>query len=277
MNRLNVKLLIFSELLSDIDMMCKSGNVVHILCIDGNFSFSINHTRYNVGKYDYVIFTVGALFSEIKSNLDCRVLLMAFPESMTTSTVFNSNYGILGHLSLLSNPVMHLSLHEFETCRDDMIRLCKRATESHHLFYDELLATLLKAHILDLYDIHARSAKHINAESRIAQLMHDFVRMLIDGDFKIDRSLEYYADKLCVTPHYLSEISKKISGQPASYWINQFFLKEVIRMILSNMSMKDIVFCLNISSVSYLTRYLKKQLGMTPSELKKGYFSKAIC
>lgn len=267
----NLKSLMFSESLSDLDMMYATGNVVHILCVGGSFSFAVNHVRYNVCKCDYIIFTVGALFAKMEYSSDCQVLLMSFPESMASSTVFNSNYGIFGHLSLLTNPVIHLTQAEFDTCLNDLVRLRERTADKHHLFYDELIVTLLKAHILDLYDIHARSCKLINPESRIAELMHNFIRMLIGGDFLTDRSLEYYAGKLCITPHYLSEVSKKASGYPASYWINQFFMKEVIRLISDkSLSMEDITLRLSISSVSYLTRYLKKQLGLTPTELRKG-------
>lgn len=264
--------LMFSEALSDLEAMHAAGYVVHILCMDGSFSFSVNHVRHNVCRCDYVIFTIGALFSKVEYDADCRVLLMSFPESMASATVFHSNYGIFGHLSLLANPVIHLSAAEFETCRNDMARLRERTADRHHLFYDELLATLLKAHILDLYDIHARNGRPVNPESRMAELMHGFIRMLIEGDFRTDRSLEYYAGKLCITPHYLSEISKKSTGQPATYWINQFFSKELVRSISDkSLSMEDVASQFNLSSVSYLTRYLKRQLGMTPSELRKGH------
>ncbi|MDO4159407.1 MAG: helix-turn-helix domain-containing protein [Prevotellaceae bacterium] len=263
--------LMFSESLSDLESMYATGNVVHVLCVGGSFSFTVNRIHYKVCECDYIIFAVGVLFSNVECSSDCRVLLMSFPESMTSATVFNSNYGILGHLALLTNPVIHLSKIEFDACRKDLIRLRERTTFRHHLFHYEMIATLLKAHILDLYDIHARSCKSINPESRIAELMNKFIRMLIEGDFLTDRSLEYYAGKLCITPHYLSEISKKTSGQPATYWINQFFLKEAIRQVSDKkLSMENITLRLNISSVSYLTRYLKKQLGMTPSELRKG-------
>lgn len=267
--------LTFSESLADLDAISQPNQVVHIVCIAGSFSFTFNHVRYNVCPSDYIIFTVGALYSRIEWSADCRVLMMAFHESVSASIVFNSNYGILGHLSLLSNPVIHLSAAEFDTCLTDLRRLCQRAAETQHLFHDELISTLLKAHILDLYDIHARKSGAIDPDSRIAALMRQFIGMLIAGDFLADRSLDYYADKLCITPHYLSEVSKKTSGQPASYWINQFVLKSLVSLVMDKtLSMEEIAARLHFSSVSYLTRYLKKQLGMTPSELRRGQRAK---
>lgn len=263
--------LTFSQSPAGLEGMRPAGNVVHALCTGGSFSFTANHVRYNVQAADYAIFPVGVVCSKVVHSDDCRVLLMSFPEAIVSATAFNSNYGIFGHLSLLTNPVIHLSPDEFRLCLNDLTRLSERAAQRHHLFHDELMATLLKAHILDLYDIHARSCRPVNPQSRTAELMNSFIRLLMAGDVLTGRSLTYYADRLCITPHYLSEICKKTGGQPATYWINRFFLREVIRHVADkSQSLERIALRLNFSSVSYLTRYVKKQLGLTPSELRKG-------
>ena len=50
------------------------------------------------------------------------------------------------------------------------------------------------------------------------QLMEEFMAMLERGDFRQNRDIGYYADKLCVTSKYLSEVCKKVSGLPAAFW-----------------------------------------------------------
>ena len=42
--------------------------------------------------------------------------------------------------------------------------------------------------------------------------MNRFLRMLEEGTYRERREVTYYADRLCVTPKYLSEVSKKASG-----------------------------------------------------------------
>ena len=46
--------------------------------------------------------------------------------------------------------------------------------------------------------------------------------MLERGDFRQNRDIGYYADKLCVTSKYLSEVCKKVSGLPAAFWITRY-------------------------------------------------------
>lgn len=137
-----------------------------------------------------------------------------------------------------------------------------------------MIGALLKVHVLDLYDIHTRSNERAAVSSRLTVLMKEFVGMLLDGDYVADRSLEYYAGRLCITPHYLSEISKNLSGQPATYWIDRFVSGELSRLLLQpGLSLEAIADCMNFSSVSYLSRYVKNKLGLTPSEYRNNFFN----
>lgn len=197
---------------------------------------------------------------------------MSFAESFIVTNAIRSNYGIIGHLSLLQNPVMRLRAEDFNKCRKDLERLRERLGEKSHLFREEMIGALLKAHVLDLYDIHARGSARGAVSSRPALLMREFVGLLLDGDYVSDRSLEYYASRLCITPHYLSEISKRTSGQPATYWIDRFVSGELSRLLLQpGLSLEAIADLMNFSSVSYLSCYVKSKLGVTPSEYRSNF------
>lgn len=261
--------LFFTDTFTGYDFAGHAGYVIHILSLDGSCSFTLHHTHYNISSGDYVILTNGVLVSAISQSEDCKVIVMSFAEQLIETNAIRNNYGIIGHLSLLQNPVMKLSRTDFNKCREDMLRLRERLNDGRHLFREEMIGMLLKAHVLDLYDIHARANERVVASSRPASLMRDFIGMLIDGDYVSDRSLKYYASRLCITPHYLSEISKNLSSQPATYWIDRFVVREISRLLTQpDLSLEDIAFRMNFSSLSYLSRYVKNNLGITPSEYR---------
>lgn len=261
--------LFFTDTFADYDFVGHAGYVVHILCLEGSLGFTLHHTRYNVSPSDYVILTNGVLVSGFSQSEDCRVIVMSFAESFMETDAIRSNYGIIGHLSLLQNPVMKLSPADFIKCREDMLRLYQRVRDRGHLFREEMIGALLKAHVLDLYDIHARANGQLLVASRPAALMRAFIGMLIEGDYTSDRTFEHYASRLCITSHYLSEISKNLSGRPATYWIDRFIVREISRLLVQpELSLEEIAFRMNFSSVSYLSRYVKNKLGVTPSEYR---------
>lgn len=195
--------------------------------------FTFQDTHYNISAGDYVILPNAALASDFSVSDDFQGILMNLSEAFVTSIAIRSNYGIIGHLLLLRNPVMKLSERDFRICEAALQYLHMRMEDEKHFFREELLGSLLTAHILDLYD-------------------------------------EFYASHLCITPHYLSEICKKVSGKPASYWIDRFTIQEITRLLRQKkLSLTEIAERMNFSSVSYFSRYVQKRIHLSPSEYRK--------
>lgn len=142
-----------SELLHDIG----SSRIMHIVLTQGNLSFLHQATRYNAAPGDYIILPNAALAQDFAASNDFKALLFSLSPSIGNRLALRSNYGIIGHLSLLQNPVMRLAEADFMRCRTDIERLYERWLATGHYFHEEMVGHLLAAHILDLYDIHARN------------------------------------------------------------------------------------------------------------------------
>lgn len=154
--------------------------------------------------------------------------------------------------------------------REAMCCIRQRLKDKEHLFREELMGNLLTAHILDLYDIHARSQNNVQVSERITVLLRKFIELLYNGEYIQNRDLNFYASQLCITPHYLSEICKKVSGKPATYWIDRFTPQDITRLLRQKeLSLTTIAERMNFSSVSYFSRYVQKRMKITPSEYKK--------
>ena len=262
--------IVFADSWQEMNNLRHAGRVIHILCREGSMGFTLQDTHYNISPGDYAILPNAALASGFSASDGFRGILMNLSEAFVTSIAIRSNYGIAGHLSLLRNPVMKLSVRDFRLCEAALQYLRMRMEDGRHLFREELLGSLLTAHILDLYDIHARSHGGQPVPERVASLLRGFMELLYNGEYVRNRDLGFYASRLCVTPHYLSEICKKVSGKPASYWIDRFTMQEIIRLLRQkDLSLAEIAERMNFSSVSYLSRYVQRRLGVPPSEYRK--------
>lgn len=100
--------------------------------------------------------------------------------------------------------------------------------------------------------------------------MSDFFQMLFRGDYRKNREISYYADVLCVTPKYLSEVCKKVSGYGANYWINRFTIIDIQRLLRNrSMSLQQIADDFRFSSLAYFSRFVQNFLGSTPSAYRE--------
>lgn len=264
--------IIFADTWQEFNALRYTGRVIHILCNRGNMGFTFQDTRYNISAGDYAILPNATLVSSFSESDDFQGVLMNISDTFVTSIAIRSNYGIIGHLSLLQNPVMKLSAHDFMICEQAMHCIRQRLKDREHLFWKELMGSLLTAHILDLHDIHARSRNSMQVSEHITALLRKFIELLYNGEYIRNRDLDFYASRLCITPHYLSEICKKVSGKPATYWIDRFTLQEITRLLRQKeLSLTTIAERMNFSSVSYFSRYVQKRMKITPSEYRKDF------
>ena len=94
--------------------------------------------------------------------------------------------------------------------------------------------------------------------------------MLENGTYRHHREVKYYADEICVTPKYLSEVCKKVSGFAANYWINRYTILDISRLLRDkSLSFVNISDMFDFSSPAYFSRYVQNYLGMNPSEYRE--------
>lgn len=242
--------------------------ILHILCTRGNIGFTFRRTRYNISKGDYAIITEVPLSSDFSMSPDFDGFIMWLSHDFIDAASIRSNYGVFGKLSLMREPVMRLSDKERARCADDMARLKERLCEKH-LFRDEMLGSLLAAHILDLYDIHSRLDNIDEISERAAKLMNDFINLLQRGEYLKSRELGHYASLLCITPHYLSDISRELSGKPAGYWIDRFAIADIVKAVADKrITLTEISEKFNFRSLSHFSRYFSAKVGTTPSQYR---------
>ena len=100
--------------------------------------------------------------------------------------------------------------------------------------------------------------------------MTRFIELLDSGIYREHREVSYYADKLCVTPKYLSEISKKVSGYAANYWINRYTSLDISRLLRDrSLTFVQISDMFHFSSPAYFSRYVQRTLGLNPTQYRE--------
>lgn len=181
-----------------------------------------------------------------------------------------SNYGMKGQLSLFLDPVMRLLPTQQEICRRNFEMVEIRLRDSGHHFYREILINTVQTMILDFYDFHSHLYGEENITTQNALIMNRFLGMLEEGTYREHLEVTYYASELCVTPKYLSEVSKKVSGYAANYWINRYTILDISRLLRDKSStFVQISDLFGFSSPAYFSRYVQHNLGLNPTDYRE--------
>ena len=100
------------------------------------------------------------------------------------------------------------------------------------------------------------------------RLFQRFIELLGSAPIK-HRTVESFANELCVTPKYLSTICKKYSGKTANAWITEHVMEDIRYFLVStDLSIKEICVRLGFPNTSFFGKYVKEHFGITPTQLR---------
>ena len=104
-----------------------------------------------------------------------------------------------------------------------------------------------------------------------AALTYDRFMKLVTEYHSRERGMQFYADKLCLTPKYLSKVVKEASGRSGPEWIDDFVILEAKNLLrYSDESIKEIAYKLNFPSASVFNKFFKANTGLGPSDYRRG-------
>lgn len=244
--------------------------LAHMLCLEGRCRYRFNGVDFELRAGDLTIICKRKMIERVEPSDDFRCKIIYARPGFTVLCTPQSNYGTKGQLALFLNPVMHLTPEQQNICRMDFEQLEMRIANTGHRFYREMLINAMQTAILDFFDFHARIYDESDISTQNASIMNRFLNLLEEGTYRRHREVAYYADRLCITPKYLSEVSKKVSGYAANYWINRYTILDISRLLRDkSLSFAQISDLFGFSSPAYFSRYVQQNLGIKPSDYRE--------
>ena len=242
---------------------------VHLICNEGDAMFLFNSKPVTIQKNDAAVINHPELVTHINASEDLKIRFIAAPFKFLYNLLPANHYGVVGHISLFENPVIPLNEEDARRFNNDIEQLRLRSGDRQHLFYDELVGSLALTMIYDLFDFHAKLHGDSTPTERTTNLVKRLLSLLENGRAKRYREVAYYANELNVSPKYLSETVKRITGNSVMNLIDKYAVPVLIDFLKnSDLTFTQISEEMNFSSLSYFSRYAQKHLGMSASEYR---------
>lgn len=254
--------------LDNLGQNSRNGYVAHAYCYSGECSVSFNASEFHLSHGKCMVIVDNRFVDAVRVGDDFKVVCIYISFAYLGQCVTKSNFGIVGTIRLFANPIFDLLPSESEICRDSFEQYIARVNRRSH-FKEDVLASATQLFFLDFFEFHFRIYGNDELPEATALIMRRFLAMLNRGDYLRHREVSYYAGELCVVPKYLSEVCRKISGFGANYWITRFTVQDLRNHIRNReLSINRIAAIFNFSSVAYLNRYIKRNLGVSVSDLR---------
>jgi AraC-like DNA-binding protein/mannose-6-phosphate isomerase-like protein (cupin superfamily) len=174
--------------------------------------------------------------------------------------VFEENYFDCQSINL--NPI---TSHFFNSCIE-LVEVSEKLNTSLEVIYS-LTNTCVC--------LFANAYKQIEVSQTTISRKHIITKQfksLLLKHFKTHKSAVNYANELNITPAYLNEAVKLITGLTVSYWIQQMILTEAKRLLYAtDNTVKEIAYQLGYDDHAYFNRYFSNLEKMTPLQFRLNY------
>lgn len=145
-------------------------------------------------------------------------------------------------------------------------------TGSLPVLFREILSSFLRMMLLmiceelmrhdDMTSLNDASTTHDK------EVFNEFLQLLSQQNQKRQR-VSYYADKMNISPKYLSSICKKVSGKNPMRWITENAMQDCYSLLKdTDLSVKEISNRLGFPNPSFFGQYFREQAGVTPMEYR---------
>ena len=241
---------------------------VHVLVRQGQMTFSDCKNSFTSRLGDLAIWQMSNTIQRIEcsDDFEADVLLLSgqFLQQFNPEMVWASK----GFVFIRINPSLHLDKDSLRLMDADFALFRNRLSMTDTGFKREVLGRVMQIFIYDLWTVCQHGLSQMDTTDNTARIFLRFLA-LVQQNARTEREVAYYADILCITPKYLSQISRTITGLPASGWIQFYASFELVSLLNdTTKTLTEVSDLMHFENVSHFSRYVKKTLGKSPSEFR---------
>ena len=250
----------------------ESNSWFFLLVNKGKFEIEINDKNYIVAQGDLLFVLVNQEIGKISETNDFQGSIMLLDYKFVNQILPN-RVEIMNNLFYVSqHPVIHLTNEAKYLCLKYFELLNFRMQNPASEYNKQIISSIISSILYEWMGHISRTLSTKSDSRALRQGEKLFKRFIVElmSDSSRTRSVTEYANRLCVTPKYLSAVCKSTKEKTASEIINHYVLKDVIRLLrYSDKSIKEIAQQLGFPNLSFFGKYVKSHLKMSPSAYRK--------
>lgn len=241
--------------------------MVALFCLKGRMQFRINLQEFELRENDVLIAQKGWIGEFLGMNTGTRIAVIAFDSEYFQFTGHVEASMALQRM-IYSQPLCHLKPEVIEECMT-IYRLMKaKIKETDNPFRKGSLLGYMQALTCNSYNYLLASDNDDKRNKTLGQGHDLYTRFMreVQKNYTKERSVSYYADILCITPKYLSQVVHRVSGRFAGEWITDYVILEAKALLKSRKyTIQQISDMLNFANQSFFGKYFKNKVGCSPS------------
>lgn len=237
----------------------------------GMMQCDLNGKTIKAGKGDIVVCSPNSFVDNSMSSADfsSKIVGLSYKAMQRSLLMSKDVWNLMAYVA--EHPVIHLSDAVVEMMNKYHALLSYKLEHPYGYYHREIMQSLFHCMFYELAAIISpliEDRKPAVAQRQGELLFRKFIKLLSSYE-ATDRSVKGYAEKLCVTPKYLSTVCKSVSGKTALEWIHDFLADSITHKLkYTDVSIKEIADELGFPNISFFGKFVKSRFGVSPKEYR---------
>lgn len=251
-----------------------SDSLLFILVLSGNVNVKINFKRYEILANDLILLSQGHFFELEHVSLDFSCILFHIGkdyinEMYSTEMLYKrTKYNV----RMYKLPQIHLKENEVVILKKRLSLVSDEIENINHIHQKELILLSIRIFFIELSVIIENRSLNKTEKTPLSRDEIYFQKFLdiLSTHYQREHLVDFYARKLHITPHYLTIIVKRLTGQTVSDIIFQLIFSEA-KLLLQNpdITIQQIAEQLHFADQSTFGKFFKRRSGVSPMSYRK--------
>lgn len=244
-------------------------SMIH-LCLEGSMRVRLNLNECELRRNSLLIVTPGSIGQCLNLSPDCRIILIALSNDYVIAEN-NSECALIIRKFLSQQSILQLTDAQTTEILTIYRVLRDKLQQPDFRFKNDILKGYLQVLYSEICQLMAPYVEQQGTRqgSRKKQIFDRFIAEL-QQHCTMERSISFYADRLCLTPKYLSQVVYAVSGRHAGEWIRDYVILEAKALLKSKQyTIQQVSDMLNFANQSFFGVYFKKAVGCSPTVYKE--------
>jgi AraC family transcriptional regulator, transcriptional activator of pobA len=242
--------------------------VVSIICIKGHMEGTLNLKKFMIKAPCLFIVLAEQILQCDDFSDDFKGLSIIMSKTFLADAFDDIQVSIPLFRSVLDNPSIQLNREEMESMLEYYSLLQRNVRNKEN---PNLSLTLRHLILGFFYGTGYRFYKvHDEKQKTKKDILVEKFLTIVKENYRKHRMIEFYAEKLFLTPKHLSKVIKERSGKSSGEWIEEHVMLEARALLKStDKTIQQISDELNFPSQSFFGKYFKRRAGISPKEYRK--------
>jgi len=259
------------------DIFSSENTYCLITCCSGNLQLTRGKERFVLNPEEMIIWHTDILVGHYMRTPDFTGYLLSIDDKMVKELLVEVCrieprwWEIMRELRV--DPILKLQNEHYKSLLNSYFQLLKLYMESEQTDYRKktymLLAKAASYEVLAGMNEKLRHDEPNESMPAADRIMRNFIDLLRNDD-GTHREVAWYAERLNITPKYLSSICKIKIKMTASSVIQQITCDRIKRYLLdTDMNIKEIAYRMQFPTISFFCKYVRQHLNASPMEIRK--------